>query len=413
MQTPLSKTLIVCLSLVALKCTVNPIPADLEGDNPFSNSQREIVQANNTFGLKLFRELNTIDGDKNLFLSPLSVSMALGMLYNGANGATKEAMETTLGFSGLTRDEINAFYKNTVGSLTALDPKVSFTIANSIWYRQGFDVESNFINLAQENFDAEVDGLDFRDPFSVDVINTWVDDRTNGTIKEIVEYPINAATVMFLLNAIYFKGGWTFSFDRDATVDYEFYRGGETFIPCLMMGQKGYFNYYSNDLFSAIDLPYGDEYFSMTLFLPRMRIGVDSLVTHLTRDNWKEWINSFKPESCDVFIPKFKLACDADLNEVLKAAGMGIAFTDGADFSGISKESGSNLMVSEVKHKTYIDVNEEGTVAGGVTCIGVAGSGPDDHIKSMLFERPFLFVIRENRTQSVLFIGKIVEPVYN
>lgn len=412
MKTPLSKILIVCLSLIAIKCTENPIPAGLEVESPFGNSQREMVQSNNAFGLKLFQKLNIVEGDKNLFVSPLSISMALGMLYNGADGTTKEAMETTLGLSGLTKDEINAFYKNSIELLTALDPKVSFNIANSIWYHRGFEIESRFISLAQENFEAEVEGLDFNDPFSVDVINAWVNERTNGTIKEIVENPINAATVMLLLNAIYFKGDWTFAFDKDATVDYEFYRGGESYIPCKMMCQKGYFKYCANDLFSAVELPYSNESFSMTLFLPGFGIGVDSLVTHFSGDNWKGWISSFKPESCDIFIPKFKLACDANLNKVLKMLGMEIAFIDGADFSGISKESGSNLMLSDVKHKTYIDVNEEGTVAGAVTCLGVAGSGPDGII-NMLFDRPFLIAIRENKTRSILFIGKIVEPVYN
>ena len=389
-----------------MKCAGNS-NSDDSNKNPreLSVSEKSLVESDNKFGLKIYKKIIEEEKDKNVFISPVSISMALGMTYNGANGTTQDAMQTTLELSGLSIQEVNESYKSLIELLTELDSKVIFQIANSIWYRQEYTFEDDFINLNKTYFNAEVTGLDFGDSNAVNIINSWVDENTNGKIKKIVEAPIDPITVMFLINAIYFKGTWTYEFNEELTQDDLFTLPDDSKKICKMMTQEGDFQYFENDDFQAIDLPYGDGNFSMTIFLPRPEKNIDSLIAEFNQDNWNQWISSFSEHSGDIFIPKFTLEYELELNEVLKALGMAITFTGEADFTNMYKYGG--ISISKVKHKTVVEVNEEGTEAAAVTVVIGVTATPSSLIR---VDRPFVFVIRENHSQTILFIGKIVEP---
>ncbi len=406
----LNVLLVFLIGVALLQCTKNPVSTEDEIPSGSTWYAKSLIESDNKFGLKLFKEIIKEEKDSNVFISPLSVSMALGMTNNGANGSTRDAMQRTLKLSGLTIEEVNESYKSLIELLTGLDPKVQFKIANSIWYHQNWNFEEEFINLCKGYFDALVSGLDFGDPQATKTINAWVDENTNGKIKEIVDDPINPFMVMFLINAIYFKGIWTYQFDKDLTKNDEFKLPGGTKKPCKMMTQEGNFQYYANSAFQAIDLPYGDGDFSMTVFLPKPQTDIDSLVGEFSQENWDKWMNSFSKQSLELFLPRFKLECEFGLNSVLRTMGMEIAFDPyRADFTKMYKPGG--IWIDTVKHKTFVEVNEEGTEAAAVTSVeGTLGPGPSGF--RMRVNRPFVFMIRENQSQTILFIGKIVEPSF-
>jgi serine protease inhibitor len=340
-----------------------------------TENQKNLLESDNKFGFKLFREIIKAEKDKNVFISPLSVSMALGMTYNGANGTTQEAMQKTLELNGLTMREMNKSYKSLIELLTGLDPKVRFQIANSIWYRQGLTPQEEFTGLCKKYFNALVSALDFNDPNAANIINAWVDKNTNGKIKQIVNAPIDPMKVMFLINAIYFKGFWTYPFDKKLTKDGWFTLLDGSKKPCQMMMRPGALEYFDNADFQAIDLPYGEGDFSMTIFLPRPQKNIDSLITEFNQENWNQWINSFYTKRATLQFPKFTLTYELMLNQVLKALGMGIAFSGAANFTKMYKGS-QPFFINEVKHKTFVEVNEEGTEAAAVTSVAIAGGRP-------------------------------------
>ncbi|MCI0493571.1 serpin family protein [candidate division KSB1 bacterium] len=368
--------------------------------------QKELIQADNKFGFKLFEKIVAVEQDKNVFISPLSVSMALGMTLNGANGTTREAMEETLELAGLTQEEINNSYKNLMEFLYSLDPDVQFQLANSIWYRLGYTFEQDFIDLNVNYFDAEVAGLDFSAADAATTMNQWVEAHTNGRIKDMIQPPINPYTIMFLINAIYFKGMWTYQFDPKYTKEDVFILPDGARTACQMMAQRSRYRYMSNDDFQAIDLPYGNGDFCMTIFLPQH---INAFVADFNQENYDQWITSFSADSVTLFVPKFSLDYEIELNDVLTALGMGIAFSDRADFTKMYAPG--NLYISKVKHKSFLEVNEEGTEAAAATVVEMTlTSAPEDPIIVMDVNRPFVFVIRETKSQSILFVGKIVQP---
>jgi serpin B len=331
--------------------------------------------------------------------------MALGMTYNGADGTTKDAMEATLELSGLGTDEVNQSYLSLIRLLTQLDPKVTFQIANSIWYREDIVVKQAFLDANREYFGAEVTGLDFASPDAVRTINAWVDGNTNGKIKRILD-AIPPDVVIYLINAVYFKGAWTYKFDPNHTMDAQFTSSRGTTSPCRMMNLTGTFPYYEDSIFQLVDLPYGSERFSMTLLVPRASDSVDSLIQQITPERWSEWTERLTPAEGDLSIPRFKLEYERSLKGVLTDLGMGIAFGDLADFTKISQQG--HLVISDVKHKTFVEVNEEGTEAAAVTSVeGFFDSFPSRF--NFRADRPFIFAIRERVSGTILFIGKMAE----
>jgi serpin B len=334
--------------------------------------------------------------------------VALGMTLNGANGATRDSMARTLEFAGLTQQDINTSYKSLITLLKGIDPKVIFQIANSIWYRPDLRVEQAFKDVNKEYFNAEINSIDFGSASAPATINGWVDRNTNGKIKEIVPDPIPRDMVMYLSNAIYFKGTWTYKFDPAYTRDDVFTLPSGSTVPCKMMSMKSTLKYAENDQCQVLDLPYGDAGFSMTIVLPKKGTSIDDFAGKLTQQQWNLWMAGLAKKEGDVYLPKFKLEYSKKLNDVLKAMGMTLAFTPGlADFTKIDTRGG--LFISEVQHKTFVQVDEEGTEAAAVTSVGVGRTSIGDNFV-MRIDRPFIFVIRENNTGTILFMGKIVQP---
>lgn len=399
-----------CAAALLIACAEHVISPPERISRELTVAEKRLVETGNQFGFKLFREIVRQEQNKNIFVSPLSVSMALGMTYNGANGSTETAMRQTLEFGGKTLAEINASYKSLIELLTQLDPQVKFQLANSIWYRQECTFEPEFINLNQTYFNAAVRGLDFNDPAAAKTINGWVEQNTQGKIKEIVDDPIGRELVMFLINAIYFRGMWTYQFDPQHTRDEPFNLPDGSQKPCKMMSLKSDFKYFANAQFQAIDLPYGDAGFSMTILLPSRQTSIDSLVAVLNQENWLLWTDNFSRQTVNLFMPKFTLEYNLTLNETLEALGMGIALTGQADFTKMSRAG--NLFISEVKHKTFVEVNEEGAEAAAVASVGMALTrNRDDRGEIwMRINHPFIFAIRENHSGTLLFVGKIIAP---
>jgi serine protease inhibitor len=400
---------IATITLITFSCGEHITGPEDPAQRDLTALEKRIVESGNEFGLKLFRELNKDEAGENMFISPLSVSYALGMTLNGAAGQTREAMEQTLELQGLSVDEINRSYKSLMELLTTLDPKVVFEIANSIWYREGFHVEQDFIDVNTEYFDAVVRALDFGNPSAVDIINGWASEKTHGLIDEVIE-EISRATVMFLINALYFKGAWLYEFDPDDTEPEPFYLNDGTQTEVPMMRQRSEFHYYANDRFQAIDLPYGNEKYSMTVFLPKTGVPVDELISQINDQTWSSWISAFPSdkEEVNLFLPKFTIEYDTSLKDVLVALGMGIAFDPNvSDFTNINRAGG--LFISDVTHFTFVSVDEEGTEAAAVTVVIIdrtSAGGPP----VMRVDRPFFFVIRENHNDTILFMGKVENP---
>jgi serpin B len=395
--------------LVALGCDediqnpqIEGLPRDLEA------GEEQLIESDNSFGLKLFREVH--QGEEvgaNIFLSPLSVAMALGMVYNGADGTTLEAMQETLELQGLSIDDVNDSYRSLIDLLANLDSSVQFTLANSIWIRENFPVEQDFIDVNIEHFDAEVATLDFDDPGAPGIINSWVDDKTNGRISEIVD-AIAPEIIMFLINAIYFKGNWTTQFDPDRTAPgvFTLADGGTVQVPMMTHGGEAELRSYYDEGVLVADLPYGGKAYSMTIVLPDRGRDIDSLVASIDAATWQGWIDGLLAAEMEVYLPKFTLEYEIELNEALKALGMEIAFDElNADFSRINDQA--QLFISKVKHKTFVDVNEEGTEAAAVTSVEV---GVTSAPMAVRVDRPFLFAIRERFSGTILFIGVIHDP---
>jgi serpin B len=373
-----------------------------------SQIEKQITKASDDFGLKLLQKIAAEEKDNNIFISPLSVSMALGMTMNGANGITENAMQKTLGFDGMSSDEINKAYQSLIKLLTSIDPLVQFEIANSIWSRKGFPVEADFINTNKNYFDAMVQSLDFNTD-AVNTINNWVDDKTHGKIDKIVE-KIPAEAMMYLINAIYFKGTWTYEFNKSDTQDGSFFitSDSETTVP-FMSQTNDNIPYQQNDLFQAVDLPYGNKQFRMTVILPNYKKDIDEVIDNLNAANWNTWTTAFVAQKGTLHMPKFTMEYKKSLSNILQAMGMQVAFGPGADFTGINKNG--NLFISEVLHKTFVDVYEEGTEAAAVTSVEISLTsvgGPSGFF--MRVDRPFLFAIREKSSGTILFIGKINNP---
>ena len=372
----------------------------------------EIIDADKAFGFELFREVYILSEEDNIMISPLSVSYALGMTYNGAAGSTLEAFNDVMHFGDLTTGEVNESYKDLMVQLLNLDDKVEFSIANSIWYRLGFQVLPDFINTNEDYFDAAVREIDFSDPQTVEIINQWIEDKTNDKIKDMLDY-IPTDAVMYLINAIYFNASWKYEFEKGETYQGDFKLEDGTKHQTDYMRVKGNFQYTSNEDFTAIELPYGDSTFSMVVMLPSHEKEVSDLVAKLDLTHWDSWFESSWFTGVQVDLPKFKYEFKELLNDPLTDLGLGVAFSEfEADFTRINP--GGNLFISRVIHQSFIDVQEEGTEAAAATIVemnltSAGGGGSPINFKA---DKPFLYLIKENSTGAIVFIGKVGKPEY-
>ena len=414
MRTTLRALLAVASAVLSSACGDSPTtPSVIHLPRSLTAGEQQLVAADNRFAFKLFREVASRSSpDSNLFISPVSVGMALGMTVNGAAGTTRDSMLRTLELTGLSVDEVNRGYRGVIDLLRGLDGSVEFTLANSIWYRVGITVGQPFLDDARTWFDADVRSLDFSSPTAAQTINDWVSTQTRGRIPEIVDSPIPDSVIMYLINAIYFKGSWTQRFDAALTRTAPFnLRGGGTVSARLMEHRDpAPARYYTGADVTVVDLPYGGRAWSMTVVLPRTAAAIDSLVSGLTQEEWDGWIAALDSGGVVVTMPKFTLRYDISLRDVLSSLGMREAFCGdwATDFTRLYPAGGA--CITRVKHKTFVDVYEEGTEAAAVTSVEIgvtsAGGGPP-HI---VVDRPFLFAIRERLSGTILFIGRILDP---
>ncbi len=406
------KTILFILVTAILTVGCDLFQDNIENEMNITEKSARLIEAGNEFGFELFKNIYASEKKyDNIMVSPLSVSLALAMTYNGANGETKTAMEKTLKVYGLTPDDINTSYRDLVEALKSLDPKVLLEIANAIFYRDGFTVENEFVSINKNYYDAEVSALDFGSPEALNTINGWVADKTHDKIDQIIDN-ISRDHVMFLLNAIYFKGIWKSEFETKDTKELPFYLEDGSTIHIPTMQKSDTISYTTNNLFSAVRLPYGAGNYNMYLFLPNQENSVQDIVDKLDTDKWAEWMDSFsEPVNVDLTLPKLKYKYEIKLNNVLTDMGMGIAFTGAADFTGINKNGG--LSIDYVKHKTFIEVNEEGTEAAAVTIVAIRYTSAGPQNIPFYVNRPFLYAITEKDTGAILFIGTVKNPQLN
>jgi len=384
-------------------------------DQKASTVDRTLVTANTGFAFNLFRELTAEDSDGNIFISPLSVSMALAMTYNGAEGTTKEAMSNVLNFGGMSLGEINKGFSNLMESLRNVDQAVSLLIGNSVWMKQEFEplVYQSFLDRVRSSYDGETFTRDFANPQTLNEINSWIDKATNGKIKNMISQ-IDPELVMFLINAIYFKGSWVTKFDQSQTKPQDFYVSPGNATEVDMMHTSGEFSYYTDETCQVARLPYGRDKIAMYIFLPNEGVSLDSFVANLNQTVHDEYISKLESVSnLIVELPKFKVEYGVKrLNGVLEKLGMGVAFDPyAANFSSIASLARGVLYISFVDHKAVIEVNEEGTEAAAATVVGIMqATSIHDMPPSFIVNRPFYFEIRDDRSGSILFMGKILNP---
>lgn len=363
-----------------------------------------VINAGNEFGIRLFRE-TALSEQGNLMLSPYSASAALTMLLNGCSGDSHDQIAGMLGFEGLTQAQINEVYKQLTAQLLTADPDLRLAIANAVFYHQTFTIKPPFLQTLQSDFSAPAQVLDFRSQEALNTINSWASDHTFGKIPKVLN-EISPDAVMFLMNALYFKGQWTYKFDKDKTAPGLFTLDDGSTRQVNFMNGEFPVKTLAGDNYRALELSYGRGNFVMDIIIPEQSMA--SFVQSLTPERWNEITTGFdqiQPSKLMIMVPKFSFSYEKVLNDQLQALGMHDAFDPTlANLSGISDE---NIFVSFVKQNTFVDVNEEGTEAAAVTTIGIELTSVPDFFA---VDRPFIFAIREQTTNTLLFIGKVMEP---
>jgi len=311
--------------------------------------------------------------------------------------------------NGLTPEKINNSYKDLTEALLNVDKRVLISIANSVWTEKNFVVKKPFTDILTQYYNAESKSFDITDPLVPNQINSWIESKTNGLIKNMID-KLDQSTVMLLINAIYFKGKWNSQFDKDKTVQGSFYKtGGET-AQVPMMKQTSEFKVYNGEGFTLAEFPYGQANFVMDVLLPDADNGIKSIIPLINDNSFKGWISQLSERKTDLSFPKFKYGYKKDLNDILTDMGMGIAFTDNADFSNISD---MDLLISIVKHQAFIETNEEGSEAAAATIVGISTTSMPAGPYILNIDHPFLYIIRETSTNSILFMGRVGDPLAN
>lgn len=372
----------------------------------------QLVEGNNRFALQLYQKLCASDG--NLFFSPYSISSALAMTYAGARGETATQMAETLYFPP-AQDALPPAFANLAMQFQNVQASgnVVFKIANALWIQEDFDLLDAFLEIIQEYYQASLFQVNFQAAYENvrAEINAWVAEQTNQKIKDLLAPgTLSALTRFVLTNAIYFKGNWAVQFDKDQTQEESFWLSLEKEIQLPMMRRKDSFKYAEDERVQVLQLPYTGEEMSMVVLLPRAKDGLADIETHLTLEDLTYWIDQSSLREVEVFLPKFTLTSQFSLSGTLKAMGMSAAFSEQADFSGM--ETSKSLSISDVIHKAFVEVNEEGTEAAAATAviIGVTSVSEPQPIPVFKADHPFLFLIRDNLNGSLLFCGRIMNP---
>ena len=374
-----------------------------------ATSEGRLSEAQAELGFAVFQQLRERQGGENVLLSPLSLSMALALLQGGAGGETQREIDQMLGVSGGAAGELDRLYEDLLQSWEGLSGEVELAIANSIWSRQGSPLAAEFIRSRQQFYEAEIRPVDFAEPPQVlAAIHEWISQETQGRISELLSTrDLDDRTVAVLLNALYFSGQWTSPFPPENTELGQFNRLDLSPVYVPMMEQRlSVVRGYENDLFQGIELPYGrDERLGMYVFLPREEVSFAEFLAQFTAENWQMWLSRFewKEAGAIVRLPRFQVTAEVNVRESLEALGRAGLFQSGADFSGLSDDP---FWVTVMRQQLYLEVTEAGTEAAAVTGIGGTRSAPI----SWVGDRPFVFVVRDNETGQLLFLGAIVDP---
>lgn len=375
-----------------------------------TSKQREKAEADNRFAFKIFREVAKQEGENVLF-SPFSLNMILGMLYNGASGDTRDEIVQALGLADFSDTEINEYCQKIAEALLKVDPTTDIAMANSIWYRNSFSAKSDFVVIGKEYFDAEVQALDFGNSNAANTINNWVAHQTNNRIKQIVGASIPDDLMMYLVNAVYFKSKWQrdVKFDQEDTKPDTFTKTNDEKKKVNMMEQTSFLSYYTDEHLQLVEMDYGNRAFSMMAVLPSKDKHINQLIDYLDQEKWEHALNQMQRQKVWLKLPRFKFENDFLLDEPTRKSGMEKIFT-----GGFNKISDDDLFVSNIRQKTFVEVNEEGTEAAAATSVVMIGFGRQtEPVEPVRFfgNRPFLYLIREKSTGAILFMGRVDDPL--
>ena len=399
------------LSICFVSCNKSNVkPAVLTGKNLILSAvEQEKVVTDNSFNFKLFDNLAASNATTdNLFISPLSVSFAMAMTSNGANGKTLTAIRNTMDFNGFTQDELNSYYNNLITNLPELDPNTTLKIANSIWYKNGFDVLPAFIQTNSTSYNAKIQSLDFGLPSAAGTINNWVSAQTDGKIPTIVNN-IPSNEVMYLINALYFKSSWKESFDPKQTEPAPFYLTNGTQVSAQFMSADNDMNTYADNHVTVVEMPYSNSKYSMVIIEPKTGTTLNSVIAGLDSAQWQTWMSGLIANKQPINMPKFTFSYGINLNSALISLGMGVAFSDSADFSLINNQY--PLQISDVEHKAFVAVDESGTEAAAATSIGITYSAVVASPPAIVINHPFIFAIRQMSSGLILFTGIVNNPL--
>ena len=381
---------------------------------PLATTTGTLVETSNAFSVDLFKSIQQQKPDENIFISPLSVDIALHMTVNGASGETKTVMKETLGVADLSDEEVNEAARALIEQLLSMDREVALAIANAIWFKDTYTLQTGFDQLIRDYYDGRIEGLNFDNPASKDIINGWVEDQTQGKIKDLIDQ-ISSTDVMFLINAIYFKADWQYQFDANQTKDEPFYLADGSSVSVPMMSNKGTkLRHGYNEGTRILEIPYGNGQFSMIILLPMEDNNISSLISELNADKLNQWISQADTLTTELVLPKFKTEFKLELNNALIAMGMELPFTGDANFGSFFNEiPGEKLYIDRVIHQAFIEVNEEGSEAAAATVvsIGVTSIGGGSRPLVIRVDHPFTYFIREKHTGTILFAGTMMNPV--
>lgn len=383
---------------------VDPVPINLNAE------QISLIESENSFAFDIFKRVveNSAESE-NIIISPLSISYALSMTLNGANEATRDSMLKALRVNGITPEIINNSYKNLSDALLNVDKRVLISIANSVWIEKNFVVKKPFTDILTGFYSAESKSFDITDPLAHEPINSWIENKTNGLIKDMID-KLNDNTVMLLINAIYYKGKWKSQFDTGKTVQKSFYKPGGLTSDVAMMKQISDFKIFTGDGFVLAEFPYGQGNYVMDVILPDDHEGINSLIPLINDNSYMGWLGQMSEREVDLTFPRFKYGYKKQLKDILTGMGMGIAFSDDADFSNISD---FDLLINDVTHQAFIETNEEGTEAAAATIVDIGYTSMPPAPVVINIDHSFVYIIRETTTNTILFMGRVVDPLAN
>jgi len=367
------------------------------------------LEYNNRFAFDFLQQVSKVNNG-NIFFSPISISWAMGMTFAGTSGESQNQISKVFHFPSNSK----TFHAKQGGIANELSKKadsIELKIVNTLWAEKSYSFKHSYSKLMGKTYGAAIQKLDFvsKSEESRGAINDFVLRSTNNRISDLLpKGSVDEYTRLVLTNAVYFKAKWRNQFDKDRTGVANFYLTPETPVKCKMMGMKKEIDYYENESVQAIDLPYAGNNYSMLIILPRQSTSVDELIKNISPEFLRNIINGLSEEELTVSIPKYKLSTGYQLKKVLSDMGMPQPFTDEADFSRMSATN--DLKISDVFHKAFIEVDEEGTEAAAATAVVLMMKSVFGGEKFFTANRPYLFILREKNTGSILFLGKMADP---